>query len=84
MSNQLNINVRMLLKYFIGLFIVHNRFKEDFAFFKEISHGPIKLEFLSESQTQYGLFESAFFLVKYLLILCESLLDLPTQHVRLC
>ena len=82
MSNELDINVRMLLKYFIGLLIVHNRLKEHFTFFKEITHGTIKLEFLCESQTQYGLFESAFFLVKYLLILCESFLGLTIQHVR--
>ena len=82
MSNQLNINVRMLLKYFIGLLIVYDCFKEYFAFFKEICHSTIKLEFLSESQTQYGLFESAFFLVKYLLIFCESFLGLTIQHVR--
>ena len=83
MSNQLDIDVRVVLKYFIGLLIAHDRFKEDFAFLIEITHSAIELEFLSESQTQYGLFESAFFLVQYLLILCESFLDLPIQHVRL-
>jgi hypothetical protein len=46
MSNQLDINVRMLLKYFIGLLIVHDGLKEDFTFLIEITHGPIELEFL--------------------------------------
>ena len=46
MSDQFDVNVRMPLKYFIGLLIVHDGLKEGFTFLIEISHGPIELEFL--------------------------------------